>query len=253
MRAYTSLIDLAGGRPAWTRLGGERARSLGVDAGLEVAKLSFERLAATEPDDPTALAALAHLRARRGDLEGALRLLDVALAKTKDAKRYPGLRDLLRADLGMIGAALVAKQPAKKRRVERWLADVGVTIAEPELRVIATWAQPGADVDLRVRDRGLFLARKGEPSLPTGGKLEASAADAPGVEAFVLDRVPASRSYPYAFSVALSASDSAFVAGAVEAMELDGSGRLAFREAPYVMQVTGAEVEALVLDRSLFE
>lgn len=253
MRAYASLLDLAAGRAAWTRLGAERVRGSGADAAIETAKTSIERLALADPADPTALVELAHLRARKGELESALRLLDVALAKTKDAKRYPGLRDLVRADLGMVGAALVAKQPGKKRRIERWLADIGVTLAEPGLLVVATWSQPGTDVDLRVRDRGLFLARKGEPNLPTGGRLEAAAADAPGLEAFVLDRVPSNRSYPYQLSVALSASDAPFVAGAVEAMELDGAGKLAFREAPFVVEVVGAELSTLVLDRSFFE
>lgn len=252
LRAYASLLDLDP-EAAWMfRAAAVRLRSLGTSHALELAEAAFEAAVVLDPQDPSALQGWAMMRARRGDLDGALKLLDVALTKTKDATRFPGVRDAVRADMGLVAVGIAKKSTQDRLGLERWLADVGATLPEgPAMRLATTWEGAETNVDLMVRDVGLWTATPSEPVLATGGKLVGDATKAPGMEAFVLDQKEPERNYPYSVMVRLSSSKSAYVAGAVEMVEVDASGKLWFADYPVLVQTIGSVATAVTLEGSI--
>lgn len=247
-RAYASILDLDATDSSPLRLAAGRLAAAGTPLGAALAEEALLFAVELSPEEPHALAAVASLRAEAGRLEEALVLLDLALARATDPTKHPGLRDAVRADLGMFAAALVVKQDVKKVRVERWLADVGAKLAGPSLRALLSW-EGDADVDLVVRDAGLSIASKVTPALPTGGRLIGDALKGPAAEAFVLEAPPSSRSAPYTFSAALASSLTAYATGTLELVELSPSDKLSFSRRPVLVQVPGAEVTALTLER----
>jgi len=213
---------------------------------------ALKRAIELAPEQPSSLQMLASLRAQRGDLEGALRLLDVALERTSDPARYPGARELLRFDMSLVGAALAAKQPSRSIGLARWVADVGAELeAKPALRVAVMWEGEDSDLDLVVRDKGLSSTLKATPVLASGGRLVGDVQLGRGPEGFVLSGPVAARSYPYGLAIALRSARTARVAGTLHVLELDAQGRLAFDTRPFLIDVVGGEGSVGTLDGPL--
>lgn len=155
----------------------------------------------------------------------------------------------MRADLGTVAAAFVQSSPDKKRRVERWLGDVGAKLpSSGSLRIALAWEGADANGDLIVRDAGLWTANKTTPSMATGGRLFGDmTTTSSGVEAFYVEAPRAGRSHPYSVYAALAQSAGPSVAGTVDVMELD-EGKLELRVRPLLVQVAGSELEVLRLE-----
>lgn len=247
-RAYASVADLD--QPGALRRAAARLSGLGEARGALALALA-SRAVAANPDDVAAYRLVAALLARGGDPAGALATLDAALARRSEALRSQATRELLRGDLGLFARAELVKQPDRKIRRSRWLADVGATVdGEPSVHFSASWGG-ASDVDLVVADRGQTEATKRRPFLPTGGRLLGDTKGFGASEAFVLDGETASRDYPYQLKVALDASDEALVSGTVEVLEGDASGAIVFTTHPFVLNVVGGRVDVATVEGPL--
>ncbi|MFO0548555.1 MAG: AgmX/PglI C-terminal domain-containing protein [Polyangiaceae bacterium] len=256
-RAYGTLVAL-GGEPEVMRAVAGRLSGTRVAGSTALAGAALEA-ALDRGFDPITARELALVRAEEGDLATALRLLDATLSRGISPVDFPGLGELVRHDLGALAATLVARDPSRKRELERWLADVGVSFAEgPSLAVSASWDSllGAGELDLSVADVGLSRAQKGAPALGSGGRLLADCRRSSGVEAFVLEQASDRRAYPYTLFLDLvppktsaAGSSSPTIVGNVEALDVDGSGGLVVSRIPFMLNVPGGRLELGKLER----
>lgn len=241
LRAYTSVLE---SHPELRVHVALRLLSLTIPAAKKLAT-ELAALAAAGPEpDPEALRILAFVAASSGDVDAAAKAIDVALLRPIDPARFPGLRDLLRADLGMLTAAVMTKRPADRVQLKAWAAGVGVVPSEkPATTVSATW-EGSKDMDLAVRDIGFNAANKGTPVMPSGGKILADVAQGRGPEAFVVE-TPASHPYWIGMKAKL---DRSFGFGSVMVIEHDGQSRFRVTVHPFDLNVDGGSADVLKLE-----
>ncbi len=245
-RADGAIADLAPGDENALRLAA--LRTLATAGAEDRAEDWLVRSLTLAPRSSDLARAVAELRALRGDLDVALRILDGLLSETPRLSAAVGDRELLRGDLSIFGAALASRDRTRRAELERWLADVGVTIPnEGTFRAALFSHERGVDLDLVVEDLSLGRATRSRSNLATGGALVASTVG-PGPEVFVGD---ARRAYPYGLFAVLAGREGPFAAGIVEVVEHDGAGKLARRAHPFVVQVERGEVKAGSLEGSL--
>src|SRR5262249_40055953 len=134
----------------------------------------------------------------------------------------PSVTQILAEDAGIVGAAIVAREPAKRARVtarmRRGIAD------RPSLRIVLSWETDANDVDLHVTDRHGQHAYFGSRKLPSGGELLDDLTDGYGPEMFVI-------SAPAAFPYRVSAhyyrrGPMGFGLGTAQVIRHDGRGNI---------------------------
>lgn len=236
-RAYGSIFALWSYRADLARVAGERLGRVGTDAALRIARDAFAAARAERPDQPLGHRLLAFAEYRAGRPEEAFRTLERALLDNVANDRFVGARPVLASDLGLLGAAWARTAPERRGEIERRTKGAGGRLESgPSLRAVLLWETNTTDVDLHVDDADGDHASRKKRALASGGELTSAIVDGYGPEAFVLAGERAARRYPYAFRVVLPARGSmGFAPGALQIVEHDGMGHLAFVDKPFVV------------------
>lgn len=249
-RAAASVAELAPStvHAALTAVG--RLRVLKAIESEAAAQNILQSALTRNENAPALLQALAAGYARQGAFRTSLQLLDVALGSTRVSGSV-ALRDALRADMAIYGAAAVHADPSLRLSYGLWLADVGVVPADPgAFRASVSWIGDATDLDLVVRDIGLSKTTRITPALPTGGRHLGNVEHGPALETFYYDRSLGGRAYPYTLSARLRSTPDRFDTGVVEVADLNDDG-LRFSSKPFVIEVADAEVEVMRLEGAL--
>ncbi len=242
-RAYGSILELWSYRVDMLRLAGERLDRVGDPDSLELATETYRAAVLDRPDHPSSHRLHAMALLKLGRPAEAFEVLEGALKRSYATGRFAGVETILRDDLALAAAAWAAKAPEKRSIIETRLGTHDRTLdGTPSLRFVLVWETDASDVDLHVADRDGNHAYYGQPTLPSGGKLEADVTNGYGPEAFTIDEK--AKGYPYTLRVRYYArGPMGFGMGKVQIVEHDGKGRLRFDERPFVLMKDQAVVD----------
>ncbi|HSS78350.1 MAG TPA: VIT domain-containing protein [Thermoanaerobaculia bacterium] len=243
-RAYGSLIDLFPSRVDLRRLAGERLERLG-DAGRELAIDTYQKAVAQRPDHPSGHRLLAWALLRAGRYEAAFEALEQGIEQHYPDGRFAGVDRVLKEDLGLLAAAWLHAEPARREEVTDRLQAHGAHLeTEPSLRFALTWETDANDVDLHVYDRLGGHAYYKAKTLPSGGELFADVTTGYGPECFAI-KEPATRdAAPYHVRVHYySRGPMGYGMGTVQVIAHDGEGGLTVEPRPFVVMVDQAMVD----------
>ena len=243
-RAYGSLIDLFPSRADLRRLAGERLERLG-DAGLGLAIDTYQKAVEQRPDHPSGHRLLAWALLRAGRFQAAFAALEQGIEQPYPSGRFAGVDRVLREDLGLLAAAWLRAEPARRREVLDRLQAHGARLeSEPSLRFVLTWETDANDVDLHVYDRRGGHAYYQQKTLPSGGELFADVTTGYGPECFAVP-APATRdAAPYRLAVHYySRGPMGYGMGTVQVVRHDGAGRLTVEPRPFVVMTDQAMID----------
>ncbi|MBW8873859.1 MAG: hypothetical protein JF614_02755 [Acidobacteria bacterium] len=243
-RAYGSLIDLFPSRADLRRLAGERLERLG-EAGLELAIDTYQKAVLERPDHPSGHRLLAWALLRAGRSGAAFEALEKGIEQRYPGGRFAGVDRVLKEDLGLLGAAWLHAEPARREEVLDRLHAHGSRIdGDPSLRFVLTWETDANDVDLHVYDRQGGHAYYEKKTLPSGGELYADVTTGYGPECFAVE-APADRAAaPYRLRVHYySRGPMGYGMGTVQVVRHDGEGGLTVEPRPFVVMTDQAMVD----------
>jgi hypothetical protein len=243
-RAYGSLIDLFPSRADLRRLAGERLERLG-DAGRELAIDTYQKAVAQRPDHPSGHRLLAWALLRAGRYEAAFEALEQGIEQHYPGGRFAGVDRVLKEDLGLLAAAWLHAEPARREEVtDRLQAHQAHLETEPSLRFALTWETDANDVDLHVWDHVGGHAFYNAKTLPSGGELFADVTTGYGPECFAVQKPAARDAAPYQLKVHYySRGPMGYGMGTVQVITHDGHGGLTVEPRPFVVMVDQAMVD----------
>ncbi|HYQ85423.1 MAG TPA: tetratricopeptide repeat protein, partial [Rubrobacter sp.] len=243
-RAYGSLIDLFPSRADLRRLAGERLEELGNN-GVELAIDTYAKAVQDRPDHPTGHRLLAWALLRAGRFEAAFAALEHGMRQTYPEGRFAGADRVLREELGVLAAAWLRAEPARRDEVLERLRAVGSELeTEPSLRFVLTWETDANDVDLHVSDRQGGHAFYSEPDLPSGGRLNADVTTGYGPESFVIRGRVNRSAAPYRLRAHYyNRGPMGFGMGTLQILRHDGNGHLTVEGRPFVAMADDAMVD----------
>jgi hypothetical protein len=246
-RAYGSVIDLFPGRADLRRFAAERLERVGA-AGRALAIDSYRQAVASRPDHLTGHRLLAYALVRAGDVPAAFAAIEAGLAQSYPDGRFRGGTRILSEDLGVIGAAWIARAPGQRAAIEARLAKAGSALAtSPTLRFVLYWETDANDVDFHIRDGRGRHAFFRQMQLASGGELYADVTTGYGPECFTIPGTP--RAYPYSLQLHYySRGPMGYGMGVLEVVRHDGRGGLGFEHRPYVIMADGAFVDLGTVD-----
>jgi hypothetical protein len=244
-RAYGSIIDLFPSSVDLRRMAGERLERVHADGAKTLAADDYAKTVADRPDHPSSHRMLAYALLHQRDYAAAFDAAVAGLAYHYPEGRYLGVDRILREDVGLIGAAWIAAEPARRDAITARVRSVGGTVEDaPSLRFVLSWESDANDVDLHVRDAEGNHAFFQQRTLPTGGELYADVTTGYGPECFAIDAPRAKRSSRYSLQVNYySRGPMGYGMGKVEIVEHDGHGGLKFDERPFVVMNDQAWVD----------
>ena len=240
-RAYGSLIDLFPQRADLRRFAGERLERL--EGGLELAADTYAKAAEQRPDHPASHRLLAYAFLKQKKYDRAFTALETGSRQKYPEGRFAGVRQILAEDLGLVAAAWIAAEPAKKDEIDRRLvAAGGKREGGASTRFVLNWETDANDVDFHIHDARGGHAYYGSPHLPSGGDLYADVTTGYGPECFTI-RGGASAG-PYRLEAHYySRGPMGYGMGKLEVIRHDGHGTLTFEERPFVIMQDDAFVE----------
>lgn len=240
-RAYGSILDLYPSRADLRRFAGARLGRLGP-AGLELAVDTFRRAAAQRPDHPASHRFLAYALVRSGKPAEAFDVISAGVRRGYPAGRFEGVPWILQDDVGLIAAAWIRKEPAKRAAIIERVRALGAKLPSgPSLRFVLTWETDANDVDFHIRDGRKGHAYYSSPVLRSGGELYADVTTGYGPECFAIEGRP--KAYPYKLGAHYySRGPMGYGMGSLQVLEHDGSGGLKFDERPFVVMTDKAFV-----------
>ncbi|HEY7215800.1 MAG TPA: tetratricopeptide repeat protein, partial [Thermoanaerobaculia bacterium] len=243
-RAYGSLIDLYPSRADLRRLAGERLERLG-EAGLGLAIDTYQKAVLDRPDHATGHRLLAWALLRAGRFAEAFAALEKGLEQEYPQGRFAGLDQVLKEDLGLLAAAWLRAEPARRGEVLDRLRDHGAQLAdEPSLRFVLSWETDANDVDLHVYDHDGGHAYYEHKELPSGGELYADVTTGYGPECFMVSEPGRRSAAPYKLRVHYySRGPLGYGMGTVQVVAFDGTGRLSVEPRPFVVMTDQAMVD----------
>jgi len=239
-RTYGSIVDLFPGRADYRRVAGERLDALGKH-GRELAIDTYRKAVALRPDRIVGYRQLAYALVRAGKLAEALRILGKGI-DTRQRVRRPGVVNVLRRDMGIVGMALLARQPRRIRWISKLLQRHGATLTTtPSIAFVLTWNNDANDVDLHIKDERGGHAYYGQRKLGSGGELLADVTNGFGPEIF---SVTNPRAHHYKLSVHYyNRGPMGYGLGSVETIRHDGHGKLSFEHRPFVIMNNDAMIQ----------
>ncbi|WP_438031906.1 AgmX/PglI C-terminal domain-containing protein [Sorangium sp. So ce204] len=244
-RAYGSLIDLFPARADLRRFAGARLERLAGGAGLELAVDTYEKAREQRPDHPASHRLLAFARLKRGEHAAAFDALAAGVARRYPPGRFAGVEGILREDLGLVAAAWLKAEPARRAAILARLAKAGAALENaPSLRFVLNWETDANDVDFHIRDDRGGHAYYGDPTLPGGGRLYADVTTGYGPECFTIRAPREQRANRYTLQAHYYArGPMGYGMGKLQIVDHDGKGGLTFDERPFVVMTDGAFVE----------
>ncbi|MFN8609097.1 MAG: VIT domain-containing protein [Vulcanimicrobiota bacterium] len=231
-RAYASIVDLYPGRADLRRYAGALLESL-KDQRLAID--TYRQAWQQRPDHPSGARMLAYGLVKANRLQEAFQVLETALARKYPEGRFADVQEILRDDLGMVAAALIARDPDLGPKILKKLHALGVPLAsKPSLRFVLTWETDANDVDFHIKDARGGHAFYSQPQLPSGGRLYADVTTGYGPECF---NIPGGgQAFPYNISIHYySRGPMGYGMGKVEIVRHDGKGQFRFEERPFVV------------------
>jgi tetratricopeptide (TPR) repeat protein len=244
-RAYGSILDLFSNRADLRRFAGERLERLRGGAGLDLAIDSYAKAASERPDHPAShrLLAFAYLKRKKY-----AQAFDAALAgatRNYPPNRFAGVDRILREDLGLIAAAWLRVEPARKQEITKRVVDAGGMLEEePSLRFVLNWETDANDVDFHIYDAKGRHAFFGRRTLASGGELYADVTTGYGPECFTIRKSKKDRAAPYRLKAHYySRGPMGYGMGKLQIIDHDGKGNLTFEERPFVVMVDQAYVD----------
>lgn len=241
-RAYGSIIDLFPGRADLRRYAGGLLESLGK-TGQGLANDSYRQSVQQRPDHPSGSRMLAYNLLRQGSYEKAFEVLEKAFTRNYPGGRFAEVESVLSDDLGMVAAAIVARDPDQRPRMIKKLHALGVPLAnKPSLRFVLTWETDANDVDFHIKDGKGGHAYYSQPELASGGRLYGDVTTGYGPECF---NIPGGgRAFPYNISIHYySRGPMGYGMGKVEILRHDGKGHFRFEQRPFVVMNDNAFVQ----------
>ena len=247
-RAYGSIVDLFANRADLRRLAGERLERLANGAGLDVAIDTFTKAVEMRPDHPSSHRLLAYALVKRGAYARAFEAVKKGALQEYPSGRFLGVDRILREDLGLVAAAWIKAEPAKKGEILSKLRASGGTLEDaPSLRFVLNWETDANDVDFHIHDGEGCHAFYGAKQLPSGGELYADVTTGYGPECFAIRGKK--RATPYTLEAHYySRGPMGYGMGKLEIVEHDGHGGLRFEERPFVVMVDQAFVDLGVVE-----
>jgi tetratricopeptide (TPR) repeat protein len=243
-RAYGSLIDLFPGRVDLRRLAGERLERLG-EAGLELAIDTYRKAVLDRPDHPTGHRLLAWALLRAGRFAEAFEALEKGIEQPYPEGRFAGFDRVLREDLGLLGAAWLHAEPARRQEVlDRLEAQDTEIDGEPSLRFVLSWETDANDVDLHVWDRQGGHAFYSQQTMASGGELYDDVTTGYGPECFAVRLTEDKAGAPYRLRVHYyRRGPMGYGMGTVQVVRSDGKGGLSVEPRPFVVMADDAMVD----------
>jgi hypothetical protein len=243
-RAYGSIVDLYPARADLRRMAGERLERLNDASAADLALDTYSKALDQRPDHPSSHRLLAYALLRHGLFARAFDAALAGLAYRYPEGRFAGVEQVLREDLGLIGAAWAHAEPQRRAEILQRIRSAGGVVEDaPSLRFVLTWETDANDVDLHVRDES-GEAFYGQPTLASGGALVADVTTGYGPECFTVRLPKSKRSRTYAVRAHYySRGPMGYGMGKLEVVEHDGQGGLTFRERPFVVMNDQAYVE----------
>ncbi|WP_266216079.1 VIT domain-containing protein [Paraliomyxa miuraensis] len=251
-RAYGSLIDLFPSRADLRRMAGERLERLGGNA-LALAIDTYAHAVEQRPDHPSSHRLHAYALLKAGRHAEAFAAIEASLDRSYPGGRFAGVEQVLREDLGLIGAAWIAADPSQRAKVEASLTKHGATLATTaSTRFVLNWETDANDVDLHVYDAKGGHAYFSNRTLGSGGQLYADVTTGYGPECFALEGKR--RAGPYQVLAHYYArGPMGYGMGKLEIIEHDGAGHLRFGEHPFVIMKDDGYVELATVGATIVE
>ncbi|MCC6811026.1 MAG: tetratricopeptide repeat protein [Deltaproteobacteria bacterium] len=239
-RAYGSLIDLFPARADMRRFAGERLERLAQkkhEAALILAIDTYEKAVAERPDHPASHRLLAFALIKTGQAPAAFLVLENALKQEYPSGRFAGVQNILREDLGLVGAAWIKQSPKMAAIVTKRLEAYGATLEDaPSLRFVLNWETDANDVDFHIYDGQGGHASYSNMQLPSGGVLYGDVTTGYGPECFTIRADRGHRAGPYKLQAHYySRGPMGYGMGKLQVIEHDGKGKLTFDERPFVV------------------
>ncbi len=244
-RAYGSLIDLFPSRADLRRFAGERLEHVkGKEAG-DLALDTFDKARRDRPDHPASHRLAAFARLRRGEYAAAFDILVAGLAQHYPEGRFIGGDRILREDLGLVAAAWMKADPARKSDVLARLRSAGGAIEDTaSIRFVLNWETDANDVDFHIHDAKGGHAVYSSPHTSSGGDLYADVTTGYGPECFTVRLPKDQRATPYTLQAHYySRGPMGYGMGKLEIIDHDGHGGLKFEERPFIVMVDHAFVD----------
>jgi len=235
-RAYGSLLDLFPERVDVARYAASRLAHLKHRGASALSLDALARARKERADHPTShrLYAYAVLAERRH--AEAFSALRAGYVRDYPDGRFRGVKEVLAADLRLVGSAWLAATPSDSPRILRELEELDLAPdREPSRRFVLSWESDANDLDLHVYDDRGGHSWFSSPSLPSGGHLLADVTTGFGPEMFVVTGAGAlTQSYRLAAHY-YSHGPMGFGMGRVQVIDHDGKGHLTFEERPFVV------------------
>lgn len=251
-RAYGSLIDLFPSRADLRRMAGERLERLGGDA-LALAIDTYAHGVQQRPDHPSSHRLYAYALLKAGRHAEAFAAIEASLARSYPGGRFAGVQQVLREDLGLVGAAWIAVDPSARKTVDAALAKHGATLAtSTSTRFVLNWETDANDVDLHVYDRKGGHAFYSNKVLASGGQLYADVTTGYGPECFAIEGKRAAGPYTV-MAHYYRRGPMGYGMGKLQVIEHDGAGGLRFSEHPFVIMKDDGYVNLATVGATLVE
>ncbi|HLK36281.1 MAG TPA: VIT domain-containing protein [Polyangiaceae bacterium] len=244
-RAYGSIVDLFPSRADMRRMAGERLERLADESALDLAVDTYEKALEQRPDHPSSHRMLAFALLRRHDYARAFEAALDGLAYAYPQGRFLGVQQVLREDLGLIGAAWAKAEPERRASILARVRAAGGTVEDaPSVRFVLSWETDANDVDLHVTDASGEEAYYQHPSLTGGGSLYADVTTGYGPECFTIRLPRGKRSARYTLQANYYArGPMGYGMGMLEVVDHDGHGGITMQERPFVVMNDHATVD----------
>ncbi len=225
-RVYGSLIDLHPSRADIRRAAGERLEALG-DEALALAVDTYQKAAASRPDQPSGMRLHAWALVRQQRYAEAFEVLRVAATRHYPFGRFAGVRDVLRDDLAIVGALWFSQDPSAASPV-LVSASVGFS-RSPTTRFVLSWETDTTDLDLLLHAPGSqrrLGSRTGDVTTGFGPEALVFAGDR------IPDRLDATVRYYERRAMG-------HAMGSVQVIKHDGQGGITIDSHPFVLMQQG--------------